>query len=75
MASIDAVFLSDWYSETDEVLADYLELDGLTLSDAGTLDGQVVPSGPGFEFQNNLKMFLALLFAARERIIIVSPYF
>ncbi|MCK9918624.1 MULTISPECIES: cardiolipin synthase [Microbacterium] len=75
VASIDAVFLSDWYSETDEVLADYLELDGLTLSDAGTLDCQVVPSGPGFEFQNNLKMFLALLFAARERIIIVSPYF
>jgi cardiolipin synthase len=32
-------------------------------------------SGPGFEFQNNLKLFMTLLFAAREKIIIVSPYF
>ena len=41
----------------------------------GDLDCQIVPSGPGFEFQNNLKLFAGLLYAAQRRIIIVSPYF
>ena len=39
------------------------------------LDCQVVPSGPGFEGENNLRLFLALLYDAQERIIITSPYF
>jgi cardiolipin synthase len=74
VASINAVFLSDWYSETDETLTDEIDLFSVTTG-PGDLDCQIVPSGPGFDFQNNLKLFLGLLFAARERIIIVSPYF
>jgi len=74
VASINAVFLSDWYSETDETLRDEIDLFNVTTG-PGELDCQIVPSGPGFDFQNNLKLFLGLLFAARERIIIVSPYF
>ncbi|MBM3716001.1 MAG: cardiolipin synthase [Actinobacteria bacterium] len=74
VASINAVFLSDWYSETDETLSDEIDLFNVS-SGPGDLDCQIVPSGPGFDFQNNLKLFLGLLFAARERIIIVSPYF
>lgn len=74
VASINAVFLSDWYSETDETLRDEIDLFSVTTG-PGDLDCQIVPSGPGFDFQNNLKLFLGLLFAARERIIIVSPYF
>ncbi|MDF2047940.1 MULTISPECIES: cardiolipin synthase [Microbacterium] len=74
VASINAVFLSDWYSETDETLRDEIDLFSVTTG-PGELDCQIVPSGPGFDFQNNLKLFLGLLFAARERIIIVSPYF
>ena len=74
VASINAVFLSDWYSETDETLTDEIDLFSVE-SGPGDLDCQIVPSGPGFDFQNNLKLFLGLLFAARERIIIVSPYF
>lgn len=73
VASINAVFLSDWYSETDEVVDD-LELFDVTTG-SGDLDCQIIPSGPGFEFQNNLKLFTSLLFAAREKLIIVSPYF
>lgn len=71
--SVNAVFLSDWYSETDEVV-EGMELFAMHDGD-GNLDCQVIPSGPGFEFQNNLKLFMTLLFAAREKIIIVSPYF
>jgi cardiolipin synthase len=73
VSSIDAVFLSDWYSETDEIV------DGVEMFEvqagSGDLDCQVIPSGPGFEFQNNLKLFMGLLFAAQRKIIIVSPYF
>ncbi|TQJ30655.1 cardiolipin synthase [Microbacterium sp. SLBN-146] len=74
VASVNAVFLSDWYSETDEVLTDEIDLFDVK-SGPGDLDCQIVPSGPGFEFQNNLKLFAGLLYAAQRKIIIVSPYF
>lgn len=74
VASINAVFLSDWYSETDEILSDEIDLFDVA-SGPGDLDCQIVPSGPGFEFQNNLKLFAGLLYAAQREIIIVSPYF
>ncbi len=74
VASVNAVFLSDWYSETDQTLGDELDLFDVT-SGPGDLDAQVVPSGPGFEAENNLKLFLGLLYYAQKRIIVVSPYF
>ena len=74
VASVNAVFLSDWYSETDEVLTEQIDLFDVT-SGPGDLDCQIVPSGPGFEFQNNLKLFAGLLYAAQRKIIVVSPYF
>jgi len=39
------------------------------------LDAQVVPSGPSFENDNNLKLFVYLLHGAQRRISITSPYF
>ncbi|GAA3777070.1 cardiolipin synthase [Microbacterium kribbense] len=74
VASINAVFLSDWYSETDETLEDEVELFDIR-DGTGDLDCQIVPSGPGFRFENNLRLFLALLYYAQRKIIIVSPYF
>ncbi|MEZ3160313.1 cardiolipin synthase [Microbacterium sp. BWT-B31] len=74
VASINAVFLSDWYSETDESLTDEVSLEGVE-SSTGDLDCQIVPSGPGFEFENNLRLFAGLMYAAQHKIIIVSPYF
>lgn len=74
VGSINAVFLSDWYSETDQVLSD--ELDEFDLRRAtGDLDCQIVPSGPGFELENNLRLFLGLLYAAQRKIVVISPYF
>jgi cardiolipin synthase len=35
----------------------------------------VVPSGPGFEGENNLRLFNSLVYAATERVILTSPYF
>ena len=76
VAGINAVFLSDWYSETDELLDERVPADAVWRdTSADALDCQVVPSGPGFEGENNLRLFLALLYSAQERIIITSPYF
>lgn len=74
VASINAVFLSDWYSETDEILTEEIDLFDVT-SGPGDLDCQIVPSGPGFEVENNLRLFLGLLYYAQRKIIMVSPYF
>ncbi len=74
VASVNAVFLSDWYSETDEIL--FGDAEGVGIGAAqGVLDCQIVPSGPGFEFENNLRLFLGLLYSAQKRIVLISPYF
>ncbi len=74
VAGLNALFVTDWYSETDELLL--RESDPVQRADRGdALDCQVVPSGPGFEVENNLRLFLGLLYAAKEKIMIVSPYF
>ncbi|OZB85034.1 cardiolipin synthase [Microbacterium sp. 13-71-7] len=73
VGSVNAVFLSDWYSETDDVPESVAFAP--TESGSGDLDCQIVPSGPGFEAENNLRLFLGLLYAAKRKIMIVSPYF
>ncbi len=72
---LDAVFVTDWYSETDELLPldDAPAAPGA--SAAELLDAQVVPSGPSFENDNNLKLFVYLMQNARRRISLTSPYF
>jgi cardiolipin synthase len=74
VAGINALFVTDWYSETDELLL--RETDTVPgEKKRNTIGAQVVPSGPGFDGENNLRLFNALLYAAQERIIITSPYF
>ncbi len=43
--------------------------------DPDLLDAQVVPSGPTFDNDNNLKLFAAMIQNAHRRISITSPYF
>jgi cardiolipin synthase A/B len=72
--ALNAVFITDWYSETKELVhPDYspVVLDG----QHSALDMQVVPSGPSFENDNNLKMFAAVIQNARKRVNVTSPYF
>ena len=77
VSGINAIFLSDWYSETDEqILDERVPADQVPQDPSpDALDCQVVPSGPGFEGENNLRLFLALLYSAQKQIIITSPYF
>ena len=73
-AGINALFVTDWYTETDELISREAP-PAVVHSGSRALDAQVVPSGPGFEGENNLRLFNALLYNAQERIIITSPYF
>lgn len=71
---LNAVFVTDWYSETDEQLP--LDTSPVVLADeAALLDAQVLPSGPSFENDNNLKLYAMLIHNAREKVSIASPYF
>jgi cardiolipin synthase len=73
VAGIDALFVTDWYAETDELLT--REAAPARDYGPGPLDCQVVPSGPGFEGENNLRLFNSLVYAAQKKVILVSPYF
>lgn len=73
-AGIEALFATDWYAETDELLLRESIVQPDVDPEQG-LDAQVVPSGPAFEGENNLRLFNSLLYAAQEQIQICSPYF
>jgi cardiolipin synthase A/B len=74
VAGINALFVTDWYSETSELLTREVERVPTDVAD-DLLDAQVVPSGPGFDGENNLRLFNSLIYAAQQRVIITSPYF
>jgi cardiolipin synthase len=75
--TLNVVFATDWLSETDESLEAQLEaqLQLPAESAPGNVTAQVVPSGPGFSTENNLRLFNTLIYSAQHRISICSPYF
>ena len=84
--AMNGVFAVDWYSESGEVIETFEELSRGTSVGAGGEGGdptagdpvsafQLVPSGPGYRTQPNLRMFTQLIGQAEHRIRIVSPYF
>lgn len=73
VSELNALFLSDWYAETGDLLLEEADQD-LPSLDSGAM-AQVVPSGPGFETENNLRLINHLIYNAERRIIICSPYF
>ncbi len=72
---LNSAFITDWYSETEELLdastAPEMRVRSPVPGDALC---QVLPSGPGFELNNNLMLFVALFHAAQRRITIANPY-
>ncbi|MCJ8503748.1 phospholipase D-like domain-containing protein [Kocuria flava] len=74
---LDALFATDWYCETDEMVlgedrAPVPEPEGTGA--AGTAC-QVLPSGPGLAQESNLQLFNHLFATATDRITVCSPYF
>jgi cardiolipin synthase len=73
VAQLQAVFVSDFYFETGATL-DSSEVFP-KLEARGRTTAQVLPSGPGYHRENGQELMVALLYAARERIVLTTPYF
>lgn len=73
VVQLQAVFLADHFFES----AAGIEETGLfpEPSAVGETLAQVVPSGPGYQRENGQELMVALLYAARERAVITTPYF
>jgi cardiolipin synthase len=68
-----AVFAGDWFSETGEAPRTLLE--PIDSGEQGGVLAQVLPSGPSYDHENNLKLFVSLLYTAKHRVVITNPYF
>jgi cardiolipin synthase A/B len=70
------LFMTDWYTETDELLVDDLPAETrVSPSATGDVLCQTLPSGPGFPDENNLKLYTELIHAAKHKLTIANPYF
>jgi cardiolipin synthase A/B len=76
---LNVVFATDWFTETGENLGHLVQTVPPRPSERpGALTGvgvQVVPSGPGFVTENNLRLFNSMLYSAERRLSLTSPYF
>ncbi len=78
VATIDALFAGDWALETNEIIditAHTVDQTPHSDRDVVGVNAQLVPSGPGYEEENNLRLFTSLIYNARERVSLTSPYF
>jgi cardiolipin synthase len=71
---LQAVLLADWFFETGQRLEgpDYYPTEGTATDGCAA---QVLPSGPSYKLENNQHLFVDLLYQARERVVITTPYF
>jgi cardiolipin synthase len=76
VTQVNAVFLTDWYSEGGTRIEGAMPTPRDLLPRwTGSALCQILPSGPGYDTDNNLKLFTSLIHAARERVFITTPYF
>ena len=73
VAQLQAVFLADHYFESGRPL-EYRDLLP-QLTPAGRSPAQLIPSGPGYGRQNGQEFIVAMFYAARQRVVITTPYF
>lgn len=67
------VFAEDWYDATGRRLLD--RRDYPVLEAEGPNWCRVVPSGPDGDAERHLRLLLAAIHAARDRVLLASPYF
>ena len=75
VASLAATMVSDWLLETGDSLKKVVDSAGLKLVEPdGSVDIQVIPSGPGYSGDGLLQMLLALINAAKDELVMTTPY-
>lgn len=70
---LQAVFLADQYFETGMAIPEKELFPEQPCN--GQTTAQVVPSGPGYKHENGQELIIALLHAARKRVVMTTPYF
>ena len=70
---MQAVFAADWYLETGQVLDDATYFPHR--HGKGSIMAQLLPSGPDFPVTGAGRLVVALIYSARQRIVITTPYF
>jgi cardiolipin synthase len=76
VGELEAAFATDWYCESGILLTPQSAPEvTIDLQVAGDVLCQVLPSGSGFDDENNLKLFTALIHAAQHKLVITNPYF
>lgn len=70
---MQAVFLADRFLETNTLLDDAESFP--EPGRAGDTIAQIVPSGPGYRRENGQELMINYLYAARERVVLTTPYF
>jgi cardiolipin synthase len=70
---LQAVYFADYYFETGRE-PDRNEI-SREIAATGSSLVQVVPSGPGYRRQNGQELIVAMIYGARERVVITTPYF
>jgi cardiolipin synthase len=73
VSQLQATFLGDHYLETEQVLdRDELFPD---LESTGNSVTQLLPSGPGYGQENGRELIISMLYEARRRVVVTTPYF
>jgi cardiolipin synthase len=70
---LQAVFVADWFLETGELLDTERIFPAPEVT--GDVAAQGLPSGPAYPMSNVKSLVLAMVHGARERVVIVTPYF
>jgi cardiolipin synthase len=73
VAQLQSVFLGDWFLESEQWLADPALFPQATK--VGDVSLQLLPSGPDYPVSGSERLTVALLYAARERAVVTTPYF
>ncbi|MBP9813023.1 cardiolipin synthase [Candidatus Saccharibacteria bacterium] len=75
VSQLQAVFANDWYAETEEKLLNEINFKPTKTNVKSSFPAQILPSGPGYQTDNNLRLFNSVIYAAKQKIVITSPYF
>ncbi|MBP3088446.1 cardiolipin synthase [Corynebacterium sp. sy017] len=79
VSSMNYIFAIDWYTESEELLVidDNVPAPAIPRQEHDTSANvvQLIPSGPGYHTEPNLRMFNSIIHHAKKRLIMCSPYF
>jgi len=76
VSQLAIVFSTDWYTEVGVPINNPIpNLHNDIVHDPTKSLAQLIPSGPGYEDDNNLRVFIHAIYIAQLSITIVNPYF